>query len=210
MISKSLLALVFSFTAATSLSSQASTVYGFTAGYAPSQWTTLLTGTPAGGGAPVAVSNDGSTLTITGGDSGCAIQAICDIRYDLTSAPVVATTFSFSWTYTSTDIDGPGHDVFGYQTGGVETVLSPPNLGPSSGSGTLSVLVAAGHSFGWVLHCGDCLLGNATIVIDNFSATPMDVLPEPGSMVLVGVGLVGLSAIRRRGLRGLFGAPLQR
>jgi PEP-CTERM motif len=193
MISKFFAPLVFA--GATCVGAHAGVSYDFTGDYAPTNWTTTLLGTPAGGGAPVGALNGGTTLTMTSGDTGCYGNVVCVITYTVTV--LADTTIAFNWSYVSTDIDGAWFDQFGYVVDGLRTWVSPTTSGTSggTGSGTESVAVLAGQSFGWYFDCIDCVNGNATAIVNNFSATTS--VPEPSSLALFGLGLAGLARVRR-------------
>jgi hypothetical protein len=165
-------------------------VVGFSGVYAPGQWSTTLSGTPGGGGAPVGVTNDGSTLTLTGGDGACLLGP-CQLLYGIT-VPGPEQALLFHWAYDTTDIDGPAFEAFGIVVDGVYTQLTDPG-GSAFQSGDYRVSLTAGSQFAWYVDCADCILGNAVATITNFQA-----LPEPASLALVGFGLLAAAAGRRR------------
>ena len=97
-------------------------------------------------------------------------------------------SFSFHWDYNTSDI-GPGFDQFGLLLNGVHTVLSDLG-GPLHQSG--DVFIKANTQFGWYVNCTDCTGGAAIVNITQFTAAP-----EPASLMLLGLGLAALAAIRR-------------
>ncbi len=76
-------------------------------------------------------------------------------------------TFSFDWSYVSNN-SSPLWDPFGYYIGGTFTQLTNDN-GPLSQSGTATVSVTAGATFGFRALTLDNIEGNSEIWITNFS-----------------------------------------
>lgn len=158
---------------------------------APANWTTSNSN---GGNGTVAATS--STLTLNSSNFS-----------DFDSAPLDPTTLSYSllfnqntllsfnWNYSTADDGGSSNDSFGYVLDGVLHQLSTDGLfDPQSGS--LSLLVNAGSTFGFETTSTDSLFGGASTVVSNFSATNQ--IPEPGSMVLVFTGLLAAGAIAKR------------
>ena len=172
-------------------------IIGFTGLFAPGNWTTTLAGgPPAGGGAPAGVNPSGApaSIQLTGGDSGCdsyfnsGIPGPCATNFTL-AMPAGFSSVSFHWAYTTND-NGADFDPFGVLINGVFTELTNPSLGNQSGNFSRAGL--AGATFGFSINCTDCNLGESTVTISQFQA------PEPGSLALLGMGLAGFAALRRR------------
>ena len=164
---------------------------GFNGPYDPSQWTTTILGSPSQGSAVFSASH--TMLTLLGGNAGCVggvagFLGPCQINVT-TNRP--NTIFTFHWDYVTNDVDGPGFDEFGLLVNGGRTVLSDVG-GPVHQSGDVSI--AANTQFGWFVNCTDCTGGAATTVITNFVAAT----PEPGSLILLGFGLIALVGMRQR------------
>ena len=176
---------------------------GFDGAYAPGNWTVQNTGTLIGG-SPVPGSADFSALQLVITDSntvspdpgslasGCQGGAYGDNNSPCRTVVSIAAPgiYTFSWSYQTADLDGPGGDLFSLIVDGARIPLSDPG-GPVSQSGVKTV--TASSSFGWYINCTDCTGGAASATITNFAA-----VPEPGSWMLLGGGVLGLGGWLRR------------
>lgn len=103
-----------------------------------------------------------------------------------------ATSVSFTWSYTTQDCCGGFWDPAGYILNGVETQLSlNGNVGQGS-SGSATVSIAAGDTFGWYVDSPDSIQGPGAITI-NAAA-----VPEPANVLLMLAGMGAFAALRRR------------
>jgi hypothetical protein len=162
----------------------------FIGAYDVANWTTTLNGNPPGGGGSVNTAGAPASIQLNGGNSGC-VSGPCTV--DFTIASVGNGNVTFDWAYQTSDVDGPGFDLFGFLLNGVFTQLSN-NAGGNAQSGSALFAVLTGDVFGFRLACTDCILGPATTEISNFSAP----VPEPASLLLFGAGLAALAFNRRR------------
>lgn len=150
----------------------------FSGPYAPGNWT--LNPNLGNGSA----TNDGSTLVLTGTDgAGTGGQ-----NTDYTIAAAAAGTWSFDWSYFSSD--SGTFDSGGYLLNGFYTQLADNN--GSGASGSVSVPVNAGDIIGYRVFSADGVFGPGELTVKNFSAP----VPAPASLALLGMG--GLVAARRR------------
>lgn len=169
----------------------------FTGPTAPANWAVSNTGTLTGSPTPGVATFSTTQLTMTGSDSlspnlspGCAggfFQTLgpCQLQVTLN----MPGTYSFSWSYLTSDTAGPGGDQFGVIVDSTRIRLSDP-FGANSQSGTNSF--AAASSFGWFINCGDCIGGSATATISRFGFAAA--VPEPESYALMFAGALAVAA----------------
>lgn len=170
-------------------------IVDFAGDFAPGSWTTTIVGSVDGGGAnngSVDTSGAPGSIVLNGGDDPLAVGCLggtCEIRF--THASLGKSPFSFHWDYLSNDSSGsPQFDFFGVLVDGVHRQLSDPGSGAVRQSGDLTINPVS--SFGWYVDCFDCTSGNAQVTISSLA------IPEPASMALVGLGLLGVGAWRRK------------
>jgi len=177
----------------------------FTGPTAPANWTVVNTGSLIGGSPTLGSATFSTTqLMMTGSNSispsglspGCSggfFQTLgpCQLQVTINTPG----TYSFSWSYLSSDDAGPGGDPFGVIVDSTRIQLSDPG-GADAQSGTASF--AASSSFGWFVNCSDCIGGSATVTISQFALAAA--IPEPETYALIIAGVMGLAA-RRAGRR---------
>ena len=85
--------------------------------------------------------------------------------------PYYVSDLSFSYSYTTNDVNGSSYDMAQYGLGGTATNLVQvnPNQGYSE-NGTVSRAGVGGQTFSIIQNARDTQLGSATITITNFSA----------------------------------------
>jgi hypothetical protein len=185
--------------AALSLAGPAAAV-DFTGPVAPAVWTVAQTGTLTGGSpSPGSATFSTTQLVLTGANSlspsgdapscsGGFFQTLGPCQLQVTAN--LPGTYSFAWSYLTSDAAGPGGDIFGVVVDSTRIAVSDPG-GATAQSGTRSF--QASSSFGWFMNCTDCIGGSATSTISQFNFTAA-VIPEPETYLLMIAGALGLAA----------------
>jgi hypothetical protein len=180
----------------------------FTGPTAPGNWVVTNTGSLIGGSPTLGSATFSTTqLMLTGSNSlsplddspGCSggfFQTLGPCQLQVTTN--LPGTYSFSWSYLTSDTAGPGGDPFGVIVDSTRIQLSDPG-GANSQTGTRTF--AANSSFGWFVNCSDCIGGSATSTISQFTFAAA--VPEPETYALIVAGVLALvvrlkSPTRRR------------
>jgi len=130
------------------------------------------------------------TFTITGSNDGSGNEDTAFYVQTYASA----TTLSFTWQYESFDSGGSIYDPAGWILDGVETQLSLDGGPGTTSSGSLSVDVGAGQTFGWYLHSFDSTGGPGVLAVNEDLPSAV---PEPGDAAMMMAGLAALLAAAR-------------
>jgi hypothetical protein len=169
----------------------------FTGPTAPGNWTVINTGTLIGGSPTLGSATFSTTqLMLTGSNSlspsddspscsGGFFQTLGPCQLQVTTN--LAGTYSFSWSYLTSDTAGPGGDIFGVIVDSTRVQLSDPG-GANAQTGTRTF--AANSSFGWFLNCSDCIGGSATSTVSQFTFAAA--VPEPETYALIVAGVLAL------------------
>jgi MYXO-CTERM domain-containing protein len=149
---------------------------------------------------------DGSLLgaypafTLTGSNNGDPATDGFDNTTFYTQTFSAATTVTFSWQYASADTGSTAYDPAGWVLNDVETQLSLNGDPGMASSGTWTVSVNAGDTFGFYVFSVDSLFGAGTLAIneDLPPPPPPPPIPEPQEAVLLMAGLAALFALARQ------------
>jgi len=101
------------------------------------------------------------SLVIVGSDSGTGNSLTGSVSF----VAAVSATYSFDWSFSTSE--DPAFDP-AYYINGIAFQLTN-NSGPQTQSGTKSVTVAAGSTFGFSVVTADDVYGSATLTINNFN-----------------------------------------
>ncbi len=137
------------------------TTTGFQGAFAPATWTFS-----AGPGGTVNTSSAPTSISLVSGNS--STSGNTDYTHTVTSSG----TISFSWSYSTAD--GASWDYPRYLINGVATTLPGYSTsGSNVQSGTASIPVTAGSTFGLRMYTVDGAAGAATTVFSNFVAASL-------------------------------------
>jgi len=177
---------------------------------APAAWTITNTGTLTGGSPTLGSATfSTSTLALTGSNSASpdgpgGFSPSCSGGFFQTLGPCqlqvsvnLPGTYTFSWSYLTSDNAGPGGDLFGVIVDSTRIVLSDSG-GANAQAGTRTF--AAGSSFGWFINCTDCIGGSASATISQFAFA--QAVPEPETYALLVAGALATAVGVRRRRRG--------
>ena len=170
----------------------------FSGYYSPGNWTTThLPNAPTDQGS-VDFSLAPASITLIGSNTEQTAPTFSALVFSIV-APASG-TFSFNWAYTtndSGDLDGPPflwpfYDPASYVVN-TQTQLTI-DAGLQIQSGSISVSVLQGDVIGFRIDSLDNFAGNATLTITNFMAP----IPEPASVALMSLGLLGVAVVAAR------------
>ena len=133
-------------------------------------------------------------FTITGSDDGSGIDDTAFYVQTYASA----TTVTFTWQYESFDTGGSVYDPAGWILDGTETQLSTDGGPGTNSSGTFTVAVGAGQTFGWYVHSIDSTGGAGLLAVNQDLPPPPPPVSEPQDAALMLAGLAALFAAARR------------
>ena len=137
-------------------------------------------------------------FTITGSNNGAGEDWAFYLQTFTASENV-----TFTWQYASNDTGGTNYDPAGWILDNVETQLSVDGDPGTTSSGSKTVLVLKGDTFGFYVYSQDSMFGAGMLAINEDLATPPPppppAIPEPANAALMMAGLAALfAAVRRR------------
>jgi len=167
----------------------------FDGNYAPGNWTKTTSGDGVidTSGAPISIS-----MTSNNNEVG-------NLNQDFTIVLLTNGVVMFDWDFSTTDVgldfgDEAFYDPFGYLLNGTFFKLTL-DYGGVNQSRSESINVNIDDVFGFRANSYDGGFGAATTVISEFSvllSSGTHSMPEPSTMILLGTGLVGLAAWKRK------------
>ncbi len=132
-------------------------------------------------------------FTITGSDNGSGDDTSFYVQ-----TFTAGETLTFTWQYASLDTESTAFDTAGFVVDNVETQLSVNGPAHTPSSGTWTVTVNAGDTFGFYVHSIDSLGGAGLLAVDEALAPPPPpAIPEPQAPALMLAGLAALFAAAR-------------
>jgi hypothetical protein len=132
------------------------------------------------------------SFMITGSDNGSGDNT--SFYLQTFTAPA---TIRFTWSYASLDSGGTVYDPAGYILDGTETQLSVDADPFTPSSGSASVGVEAGDTFGFYVHSLDSLGGAGFLSVNEPLVLPSPVA-EPSRIALTVAGIAALLVAARR------------
>ena len=136
-------------------------------------------------------------FTLTGSNNGDPATSGFDNTTFYTQTFSAAATVTFTWQYASADTGSTAYDPAGWVLNDVETQLSLNGDPGTASSGTWTVSVNAGDTFGFYVFSVDSLFGAGTLAI-NEDLPPPPPIPEPEDAALLMAGLAALFALARQ------------
>lgn len=140
-------------------------------------------------------------FTLTGSNNGDPAADGFDNTTFYTQTFGAAATVTFTWQYASADTGSTAYDPAGWVLDDVETQLSLNGDPGTASSGTWTVSVNAGDTFGFYVFSVDSLYGAGTLAINEDlppPPPPPPPIPEPRDAVLLMAGLAALFALARQ------------
>jgi len=137
-------------------------------------------------------------FTLTGSNNGDPATDGFDNTTFYTQTFASAAIVTFTWQYASADTGSTAYDPAGWVLDDVETQLSLNGDPGTASSGTWTVSVNAGDTFGFYVFSVDSLYGAGTLAINEALPPPPPPIPEPRDAALLMAGLAALFALARQ------------